>query len=75
MPLKEQLKFDMLTDDLKNKGPVQTGWPNYGILVGTTTYHCHLSHKWVVCWQETLEGIEIEVTYAGSRQNAPYAKH
>ena len=32
----------------------------------------HLSYHWVACWIETIEGIELEVTYVGSRENAPY---
>lgn len=31
-----------------------------------------LSYHWVACWIETIEGIELEVTYVGSRENAPY---
>lgn len=75
MPPAEQIKFDLLVTDLKNQGPIQSKWPNYGLITGTNTHHCHLSHKWVACWVETEQGIEIEVTYAGSREGAPYAKH
>lgn len=75
IPKVEQMKFDLLTEDLKNFGPVQSRWPNYGMIVGTNTHHCHLSHKWVACWIETEKGIEVEVTYVGSREGAPYAKH
>jgi hypothetical protein len=35
-------------------------------------YHCHLSYHWIACWEETIKGIEMEVYYAGSRENAPY---
>jgi hypothetical protein len=35
-------------------------------------YHCHLAHKWVACWRIREGEIEIEVYYAGSRENAPY---
>ena len=38
----------------------------------TTLYHCHLSYKWVACWQCEGDSITIEVYYAGSRENAPY---
>ena len=29
-------------------------------------------HDWAACWIETIKGIELEVTYVGSRENAPY---
>jgi hypothetical protein len=73
MPKAHSIRFRKLVRDLEQKGPVQPEWPNYSILKGTNTHHCHLSHSWVACWVETLQGIEIEVTYAGSRESAPYA--
>ncbi|GBU23803.1 hypothetical protein R83H12_00421 [Fibrobacteria bacterium R8-3-H12] len=73
MPKVAALQFYKLLIDLEQKGPVLSDWPNYGKLKGTNTHHCHLSHKWVACWVETLKGIEIEVNYAGSRESAPYA--
>ena len=75
MPKKQQEKLALLVDDIRMNGPVRTNWPNYGILAGTSTHHCHLSHKWVACWVETKKGITVEVTYAGSRGSAPYAEH
>jgi hypothetical protein len=66
-------QFELLVADLKQNGPIRRNWTNYGVLKGTNTHHCHLSHKWVACWVETKQGIEIEVTYAGSRESAPYA--
>ena len=45
---------------------------NYKKLVNTNTHHCHLSYHWAACWIETIKGIELEVTYVGSRENAPY---
>jgi hypothetical protein len=73
MPKAHAAKFYKLIDDLEQKGPVRPEWPNYSVLKGTNTHHCHLSRNWVACWVETLQGIEIEVTYAGSRESAPYA--
>jgi hypothetical protein len=66
------LLYDLI-DDLEQKGPVRSDWPNYSVLKGSNTHHCHLSHKWVACWVETQQGIKIEVTYAGSRESSPYA--
>ena len=72
LPKKERTLFDKLVNDLKEKGPVLPDWPNYKKLTHRETYHCHLSHHWAACWIETVKGIELEVTYVGSRENAPY---
>ncbi len=72
MPKREQTLFVRLVKDLEDRGPVLPEWPNYGMLEGTNTYHCHLSYHWAACWIETVKGIELEVTYVGSRENAPY---
>ncbi len=71
MPEPEQVKLAMLIDDLIESGPVQSTWPNYGKL-SSVDHHCHLSRKWVACWRHEKGTIEIEVYYAGSRENAPY---
>lgn len=33
-------------------------------------YHCHLSRKWIACWENEKGSLTIEVYYAGSRENA-----
>ena len=66
-----QKKLAVLMDDLRDKGPIRAGWPNYSKLE-KKIYHCHLVMKWVVCWQCENKSIIIEVYYAGSRENAPY---
>jgi mRNA-degrading endonuclease RelE of RelBE toxin-antitoxin system len=71
MPKGEQTKLALLVDDLIESGPVQQAWPNFSKL-SETRYHCHLSGKWVACWSHEKGTIEIEVYYAGSRENAPY---
>ena len=71
MPDFIQKKLAVLVDDLMDKGPVRAEWPNYSRL-GKNKHHCHLSRKWVVCWQCKEKSIIIEVYYAGSRENAPY---
>jgi hypothetical protein len=73
MPKDQAAKFYALVNDLRLHGPVRANWPNYSMLKGTNTHHCHLSRKWAACWAETKKGIEIEVIYAGSRESAPYA--
>jgi len=68
-PVQRQLK--MLVNDLAHNGPVLPAWPNYSKL-SREEYHCHLGRKWVACWRSREGEIEIEVYYAGSRENAPY---
>jgi hypothetical protein len=71
MPLAQQQRLIALGDDLRAKGPVLPNWPNFSKL-GKDRYHCHLSHHWVACWEETVVGFKIEVYYVGSRESAPY---
>ena len=71
LPAAIQKKLAMLIDDLKERGPIRSDWPNFSKL-GKDTYHCHLSHKWVACWYFEEDSVIIEVYYAGSRENAPY---
>lgn len=71
MPKFSQLAMGNLLDDLKEHGPIQKQWANFS-KIGKNKYHCHLSHKWVACWEFYENSILIEVYYAGSRENAPY---
>jgi len=71
MPVYVQKRMGFLIDDLKEKGPDAHDWPNYSKL-SRNEYHCYLSRGWVACWRMEEETIEIEVYYAGSRENAPY---
>jgi hypothetical protein len=70
-PEQVQLLFARLLKDLKNNGPSQPTWPNYSKL-SENTFHCHLNYSWVACWYYEQDTIEIEVYYAGSREDAPY---
>jgi len=88
MPQYERKKFDALAADLRASGPVQSSWPNYSKLSATEyhchlTYHWVAC--WRLAGPEsqapTTAGgqtkqeektIEIEVYYAGSREDAPY---
>ena len=49
MPALEQKKMVNLVEDLRDFGPIQNNWPNFGQLE-KNKYHCHLSRKWVACW-------------------------
>ena len=71
MPIRTQKSLKNLLEDLQTEGPIRTDWPNFSKL-SENTYHCHLAHKWVACWQWEKDSILIEVYYAGSRENAPY---
>jgi hypothetical protein len=71
MPISVQENLAALLEYLREKGPVQPGWPNYS-RIGKEMYHCHLARKWVACWYCEAETLIIEVYYAGSRENAPY---
>ncbi len=71
MPKVQQKLFADLLYDLQEKGAVLKEWQNFSKL-SKNEYHCHLSRKWVACWKWEKGTIEIEVYYAGSRENAPY---
>ena len=71
LPEGVQTKFWALVREMRLLGPMRGNWPNYSRL-GSFTYHCHLSRDWVACWRWEKGTIEIEVYYAGSREDAPY---
>jgi len=64
-------KFNRLIKDLRDKGPILKEWPNFSKLE-KNKFHCHLNYKWVAVWVLYKSKITIEVTYVGSRENAPY---
>ena len=64
----------LLIDDIESSGPVRGDWPNYSKL-GPKRHHCHLRKgrpTYVAVWVETETGCEVEVTYAGTHEKAPY---
>lgn len=72
LPARESVLLGALVRDLASEGAVQARWPNYSKL-GNNLYHCHLSYKWVACWELKNKELRlIEIYYAGSRENAPY---
>ena len=71
LPHKEKEMFAQLVLDLQDKGPVQKKWQNFS-KIRKNEYHCHLSYSWVACWRVEKKSINIEIYYAGSRENAPY---
>jgi plasmid maintenance system killer protein len=81
LPRHLQIKLDMLVEDLRNYGVVQSKWSNYSKLRGNR-HHCHLNPRFVVIWHEQKRkasepdeydpNIEIIITYVGTRGDAPY---
>ncbi len=71
MPRREQVLYANLVEDLQRRGPIRKEWRKFSKL-SENEYHCHLSYSWVACWRVERQVLEIEVYYAGSRENAPY---
>ena len=71
MPRREQVLFANLVEDLQRKGPIRSEWRNFSKL-SENEYRRHLSYSWLACWRVEKQVPEIEVYYAGSRENAPY---
>ena len=47
-------------------------WKNFSWLEGNK-YHCHLTYRYVACWEVLDEKIQLmEVYYVGSREKSPY---
>ncbi len=64
--------FAALLLDLAKIGPIQLEWPNYSKLT-QGRYHCHLNYSFVTVWEVVDSEIRVlEVTYVGSREDAPY---
>lgn len=72
LPRKVLKIFEELLLDLARIGPIQPEWPNYSRLL-EARYHCHLNYHFVAVWEVVDNEIRIlEVTYVGSREDAPY---
>jgi mRNA-degrading endonuclease RelE of RelBE toxin-antitoxin system len=71
LPKLVQVSATELVNDLRSRGPVLPNWPNFSKL-GPHEYHCHLKRKWVAVWRHEKDTIVVEVTYVGSREDAPY---
>lgn len=74
MPETVQNRFRALTKVLEAEGPTGPhAWKKYSKL-GEYEYHCHLNYSYVAVWRHEKKTIIIEVTYAGSREDAPYGR-
>lgn len=72
LPSDVQILFRALLIDLENFGPVLHEWPNYSKLT-QGRYHCHLNYRFVAVWEVVDKQVRIlEITYVGSRKDAPY---
>lgn len=72
LPKKVMDLFEVLLLDLAKIGPAQPEWANYSKLTHGR-YHCHLNYSFVAVWEVIDNEIRIlEVTYVGSREDAPY---
>jgi mRNA-degrading endonuclease RelE of RelBE toxin-antitoxin system len=72
LPANVRILFGTLLRDLSLDGPIQPEWPNYSKLTHGR-YHCHLNYSFVTVWEVVDKEIRIlEVTYVGSREDAPY---
>lgn len=64
--------LEALAADIRISGPVRGDWPNYSKL-SSGAHHCHLSYSYVAVWIVIDNNVKlVEVTYVGSRENAPY---
>ena len=68
------LKFDM-----EYKGPEQTNWRNYSLIVGgKDVHHYHLNSgrpRYVVVWKVLNREVRIiEIRYAGSHGSVDYSR-
>ncbi len=72
MPLNVRVIFGALIRDLVQYGPAQPEWPNYSKLTHAR-FHCHLNYSYAAVWEVVDNEVRIlEVTYVGSREDAPY---
>ena len=72
LPAKIRELFKQLADDIEAAGPVRGDWPNYSKL-SNGSHHCHLNYRYVAVWRVVANQVQfVEVTYVGSRENAPY---
>ena len=74
-PFSVQASLIALIREIEVSGPVRGNWPNYSKLSGNR-HHCHLKNgkpTYVAVWEVIDKKIKIvEVTYAGTREGAPY---
>jgi mRNA-degrading endonuclease RelE of RelBE toxin-antitoxin system len=68
----------LLKHDLEQKGPEQTGWRNYSLIVGAKdVHHCHVNNarpRYVVVWKvNSREKRKIEIRFVGAHGSVDYS--
>ena len=75
LPESAMKKLVALILDIQNHGPIRGDWPNYSAM-GKNLHHCHIRRgrpTYVAVWEVKDKEIRmVEVTYAGTHENAPY---
>ncbi|MFI3272967.1 MAG: cytotoxic translational repressor of toxin-antitoxin stability system [Pseudomonadota bacterium] len=77
LPADMQSRLYALRLDLEDKGPEQTSWRNYSLIVGAkNVHHCHLNSgrpRYVVVWKVTDTEVHIiEIRYVGPHGSVNY---
>lgn len=77
LPEPVQAIVRQLLHEIAVAGPVRTGWPHYGRIVGRVgCHHCHIRRgrpTYVAVWKETARD-HVEVTYVGTHEGADYGR-
>lgn len=79
LPAEMQERVLALAFDLEHKGPEQTSWRNYGLIVGgKDVHHCHLNSgrpRYVVVWKVLDREVRItEIRYVGPHGSVNYSR-
>ena len=69
----------LLKHDLEQKGPVQTGWRNYSLIVNARdVHHCHVNNnrpRYVVVWKVlSVEKQILEIRHVGPHGSVEYSR-
>jgi mRNA-degrading endonuclease RelE of RelBE toxin-antitoxin system len=77
LPPEMRARLYALKLEIEQKGPEQTSWRNYGLIVGAKdVHHCHLNSgrpRYVAIWKVLDREVRIiEIQYAGPHGSANY---
>lgn len=72
LPKNVRENLEALVADIRATGPIRGDWQNYSKL-SDGSHHCHLNYSYVAVWVVADKIVRlVEVTYVGTRENAPY---
>ena len=82
LPPRIQEAYHLLIADLKNDGPEQPGWQNYGKLTtrkgSPEAHHCHLNSgkpRYVAIWLVKDNTVQVlEVCHVGTHEKTDYKR-